>query len=112
MLTTLAHQSSWPNLKGLIEDVLGGLNRDLDPSAVLDFLETCVYLQKQWQCRDKHVPKHDNFPIGKYFAFQSPFACGGRLIAGYIIHHIDLEAGFQSSKSTIAETGMGVTSRP
>ena len=26
--------------------------------------------------------------------------------------HIDVEAGFQSSKSTIAETGMGVTSRP
>ena len=27
-------------------------------------------------------------------------------------YHIDVEAGFQSSKSTIAETGMGVTSRP
>ena len=26
--------------------------------------------------------------------------------------HIDVEAGFQSSKSTIAENGMGVTSRP
>ena len=28
------------------------------------------------------------------------------------VKHIDVEAGFQSSKSTIAETGMGVTSRP
>ena len=28
------------------------------------------------------------------------------------IRHIDVDAGFQSSKSTIAETGMGVTSRP
>ena len=26
--------------------------------------------------------------------------------------HIDVEAGLQSLKSTIAETGMGVTSRP
>ena len=26
--------------------------------------------------------------------------------------HIDVESGFQSLKSTIAETGMGVTSRP
>ena len=26
--------------------------------------------------------------------------------------HINVEAGFQSLKSTIAETGMGVTSRP
>ena len=47
MLTMLAHQSSWASLKGLINDVLGGsqVNPDLDPSAVLDFLETCVYLQ-------------------------------------------------------------------
>ena len=28
--------------------------------------------------------------------------------ASCILHHIDVEAGFQSSKSTIAETGMGV----
>lgn len=46
MLTMLAHQSSWSSLKGLIDDVLGPqVNPDLDPSAVLDFLETCVYLQ-------------------------------------------------------------------
>ena len=30
----------------------------------------------------------------------------------YKPNHIDVEAGFQSLKSTIAETGMGVTSRP
>ena len=29
-----------------------------------------------------------------------------------IPYHIDVEAGFQSSKSTIAENGMGVTFRP
>ena len=40
--------------------VLSKRNPDFDPSAVLDFLMTCVYLQKQWQCRDKHVPKHDS----------------------------------------------------
>ena len=64
MLTMLAHQASWSSLKGLIDDVLGSFNddSDFDPSAVLDFLETCVYLQKRWQCRDKHVPKHDNMP--------------------------------------------------
>ena len=63
MLTMLAHQASWPSLKGLIDDVLGSFDTNFDPSAVLDFLETCVYLQKQWQCRDKHVPKHDNMPV-------------------------------------------------
>ena len=29
----------------------------------------------------------------------------------YLLNHIDVEAGFQSTKSTVAETGMGVTSR-
>jgi hypothetical protein len=40
--------------------VLASFEPEFDPSAVLDFLTTCVHLQKQWQCRDKHVPKHDS----------------------------------------------------
>ena len=35
-----------------------------------------------------------------------------KTISGNIGWHIDVEAGFQSWKSTIAETGLGVTSRP
>ena len=44
----------------LFFQVLSKFNPDFDPSVVLDFLVTCVHLQKQWQCRDRHVPKHDS----------------------------------------------------
>ena len=44
----------------LFSQVLSKFNPDFDPSVVLDFLVTCVHLQKQWQCRDRHVPKHDS----------------------------------------------------
>ena len=36
----------------------------------------------------------------------------GKKIAFVIISHIDVEAGLSLMKSTIAESGMGVTSRP
>ena len=39
-------------------------------------------------------------------------SCWGSSVLSAIYLHIDVEAGFQSLKSTIAETGMGVTSRP
>lgn len=56
-------QAGWPALRDTIDKVLSKLNRDFDPSAILNFLGTCVFLQKQWQCRDRHVPKHDHGPL-------------------------------------------------
>ena len=50
LLTFICH--SW--------QILSKFNPAFDPSVVLDFLTTCVHLQKQWQCRDRHVPKHDS----------------------------------------------------
>ena len=46
--------------------------------------------------------------VGAFLLFY--FFVAGMLFV--FSRHIDVEAGFQSSKSTIAETGMGVTSRP
>lgn len=60
LLTLVMHQASWSTLRNTVDKVLSKRKVDFDPSAVLDFLVTCVYLQKQWQCRDKHVPKHDS----------------------------------------------------
>ena len=63
MLTMMTHQANWVTLRRMVDDLLGSFHPDCDPAAVLDFLSTCVYLQKQWQCRDKHVPKHGNVPL-------------------------------------------------
>ena len=48
-----------------------------------------------------------------YLDFKTPMsdALSFRGIKVFL-DHIDVEVGFQSLKSTIAETGMGVTSRP
>ena len=93
LLTMLTHQASWESLRKLIDDVLVPNNdyeneallsrgnragqhgnerndlNDINPSSVLDFLTTCVYLQKHWHSSDgagsaagNHVPKHDNVP--------------------------------------------------
>ena len=92
LLTMLTHQASWESLRKMINTVLtntigtennesvlarGGRldhngsnnqSNDLNPSSVLDFLMTCVYLQKRWQsagvgsAAGNHVPKHDNIP--------------------------------------------------
>ena len=92
LLTMLTHQASWESLRKMIDDVLidnytaenensisrGGRSSqnsnntnscNLNPSSVLDFLTTCVYLQKRWHSADgagsaagNHVPKHDNVP--------------------------------------------------
>lgn len=92
LLTMLTHQAGWESLRKMIDNVLdsnqsndyensmqrggrsaqqsNGYNScDLNPSSVLDFLTTCVYLQKRWHSSDgagsaagNHVPKHDNVP--------------------------------------------------
>ena len=92
LLTMLTHQAGWESLRKMIDNVLdsnqsndyensmqrGGRSAqqsngydscDLNPSSVLDFLTTCVYLQKRWHSSDgagsaagNHVPKHDNVP--------------------------------------------------
>ena len=93
LLTMLTHQASWKSLRKIIDNVLvsdagperneSSLSRgsrlshngndnqisNINPSSVLDFLTTCVYLQKRWHSADgagsaagNHVPKHDNVP--------------------------------------------------
>ena len=90
LLTMLTHQASWESLRKMIDNVLiansatendssmsrrlvqnahGTISTNLNPSSVLDFLTTCVYLQKRWHSADgagsaagNHVPKHDNVP--------------------------------------------------
>ena len=93
LLTMLTHQASWESLRNMIDSVLtcsigtesneasiargcrlgnnGGESHgiDLNASSVLDFLTTCVYLQKRWHSSNgagsaagNHVPKHDNVP--------------------------------------------------
>ena len=63
LLTVFSHLSNWNHLKLTIDGVLTreGLN-EYDAKAVLDFLSTCVFLKMQWQCNDKHKPKHDSGP--------------------------------------------------
>ena len=74
LLTVFSHLSDWKQLKETINDILsstgGGqeasklkLNaKDYEAKSVMDFLATCVYLKMQWQCNDKHKPKHDSGP--------------------------------------------------
>ncbi len=62
LLTLLSHVADWDNLKTIVDGVLTSFSAEFEASAVLDFLSICVYLQMQWQCNDKHKPKHDSGP--------------------------------------------------
>ena len=64
LLTVFSHLSDWKQLKAAIDGILASdeNENDYEAKSVLDFLSTCVYLQMQWQCNDKHKPKHDSGP--------------------------------------------------
>lgn len=63
LLTVFSHLSNWTHLKETIDGILKHQTLDeYEAKAVLDFLSTCVFLKMQWQCNDKHKPKHDSGP--------------------------------------------------
>ena len=74
LLTVFSHLSDWKQLKETINDILSSTTcgqeaselklkaKDYEAKSVMDFLATCVYLKMQWQCNDKHKPKHDSGP--------------------------------------------------
>ena len=65
LLTVFSHLSDWKQLKATIDGILDSpreSENEYEAKSVLDFLATCVYLQMQWQCNDKHKPKHDSGP--------------------------------------------------
>ena len=63
LLTVFSHLSNWSHLKETIYGILKKETmKEYEAKAVLDFLSTCVFLKMQWQCNDKHKPKHDSGP--------------------------------------------------
>ena len=64
LLTVFSHLSDWKELKETINGILVSTSaaNDYEAKSVIDFLATCVYLKMQWQCNDKHKPKHDSGP--------------------------------------------------
>lgn len=63
LLTIFSHLADWPHLKATIDGILSVSNvEDFEAKSVLDFLSTCIFLKMQWQCNDKHKPKHDSGP--------------------------------------------------
>lgn len=63
LLTVFSHLSNWSHLKETIDGILKKETmKEYEAKAVLDFLSTCVFLKMQWQCNDKHKPKHDSGP--------------------------------------------------
>lgn len=58
LLALLIHRAHWNTLHNVIDEVLSPSKKNYDPSAVLDFLQACMFIPKIWQGRDKKIPKH------------------------------------------------------
>ncbi|XP_002435477.4 integrator complex subunit 1 [Ixodes scapularis] len=59
LLALLIHRAHWTTLHMVINEILSPASiKKYDPSAVLDFLQACMFIPKIWQGRDKKIPKH------------------------------------------------------
>ncbi|XP_040574316.1 integrator complex subunit 1 [Lepeophtheirus salmonis] len=59
LASTLVHHSSWKEIQTTMNSVLEQFRKELDPSAVLDFIESIHANPRLRKGRDKHVPKHE-----------------------------------------------------
>lgn len=82
LLALLIHRAHWATLHTAIGEILSQAStKKYDPSAVLDFLQACMFIPKIWQGRDKKIPKH--YTPEKVLVFSPEQACA---MADYIIN--------------------------
>lgn len=82
LLALLIHRAHWTTLHAAISEILSQAStKKYDPSAVLDFLQACMFIPKIWQGRDKKIPKH--YMPEKVLIFSPGQACA---MTDYIIN--------------------------
>lgn len=84
LLALLIHRAHWTTLHMVIDEILSPAStKKYDPSAVLDFLQACMFIPKIWQGRDKKIPKH--YTPEKVLVFSPDQICS---MADYIINEL------------------------
>lgn len=101
LLALLIHRAHWSTLHTAIGEILSQAStKKYDPSAVLDFLQACMFIPKIWQGRDKKIPKH--YTPEKVLVFSPGQACA---MADYIINeHIAASTASEGKPATASGT--------
>lgn len=108
LLALLIHRAHWSTLHTAINEVLSQAStKKYDPSAVLDFLQACMFIPKIWQGRDKKIPKH--YSPEKVLIFSPDQACA---MADYIINeHISATTVSEGHSAPQEESKMKIFAR-
>ncbi|XP_064459431.1 integrator complex subunit 1-like [Ornithodoros turicata] len=88
LLALLIHRAHWNTLHNVIDEVLSSSKKQYDPTAVLDFLQACMFIPKIWQGRDKKIPKH--YIPEKILLFSPDQVC---CMTDYIIEELLMKPG-------------------
>ncbi|KAH6933153.1 hypothetical protein HPB50_012504 [Hyalomma asiaticum] len=108
LLALLIHRAHWYTLHTAINEILSQAStKKYDPSAVLDFLQACMFIPKIWQGRDKKIPKH--YTPEKVLIFSPDQACA---MADYIINeHISATTTCEGSSTPQDESRSKISTR-
>lgn len=107
LLALLIHRAHWSTLHTAIGEILSQAStKKYDPSAVLDFLQACMFIPKIWQGRDKKIPKH--YTPEKVLVFSPGQACA---MADYILNEHIAAASTASEGKPATPTGTKISGR-
>ncbi|XP_077510798.1 integrator complex subunit 1 [Amblyomma americanum] len=108
LLALLIHRAHWTTLHAAINEILSQAStKKYDPSAVLDFLQACMFIPKIWQGRDKKIPKH--YTPEKVLIFSPDQACA---MADYIINeHISASTASEGQSAPQEESRIKISTR-